>query len=516
MTPSTPTLDELRGYAAEHELDIPDAELETYRALMEPSLEVYRALEGADADVDRLPPRHERGAWRLPDESENPLNAWSAMVEVRGAATGPLAGRTVAIKDNVCLADAPLFNGTRLLEHHVSTSDATVVSRVLDAGATILGKAHCEYMCGSGGSHTGAWGPVRNPHRITHSAGGSSSGCAALVANGDADLAIGCDQGGSVRMPASFCGIVGMKPTHGLVPYTGIAPIDPTLDHAGPMTRTVTDNALLLGVLAGPDGLDPRQHAPVVGDYLAGIEDGVSGLRIGVVTEGFGQPGAEEDVDRSVRAATDALRELGAVVEDVSIPLHRADGTVGGAPAWLPIAYEGVLRTVAYGHGFGTAGRGFYPVDLLDDLARWRGATAEMPPNIRMFLLLGEHMRTRHHGRYYAKAHNLLRRTVAAYDGALSDHDLLVMPTTPMKATPLPPADAPIELVLQRAFEPLTNTAIFDATGHPAISVPCAMNDGLPVGLMMIGRHHDEPTLYRAARALEATLSLDLAPPSRG
>ncbi|KMO27438.1 amidase family protein, partial [Methylobacterium aquaticum] len=193
---------------------------------------------------------------------ENPLGAWYWKSEVKGAETGTLTGKTVALKDNVALAGVPMMNGASTLEGFVPASDATIVTRMLDAGATILGKAVCEHFCLSGGSHTSDPGPVHNPHRMGYSAGGSSSGSAALVASGAVDLAIGGDQGGSIRIPASYCGIYGMKPTHGLVPYTGVMPIETTIDHTGPMTASVADNALLLEVLAGADGLDPRQVAP--------------------------------------------------------------------------------------------------------------------------------------------------------------------------------------------------------------------------------------------------------------
>ncbi|WP_051485943.1 MULTISPECIES: amidase [unclassified Nocardioides] len=505
MTIPDPTLADLRAHAASLTLDLDDTALETFRALMGPNLDVYRQLDAIEDEI--LAPSYPRGAAHRPQDEENPYNAWASRIDVPGAADGPLAGRTVVLKDNISLAGAPLLNGMRSMDGFVPDSDATVATRVLDAGGRIVGKAHCEFMSGSGASHTSAWGPVRNPHRPTHSTGGSSSGCAALVAAGEVDMAVGGDQGGSIRVPASFSGIVGMKPTHGLVPYTGIAPIDPTMDHAGPMTATVTDNALLLGVLAGSDGLDPRQHAPQVRDYLSGIEDGVEGLRIGVVKEGFGLPGSEADVDAAVRAALDELRGLGAVVEEVSVPVQAT-----GATVWLPITAEGALRTICHTNGFGTAARGFYPIDFLDRLGGWREITGEMPPNVISVLLLGQHMHARHRGRYYAKAQNLLRRARASYDDALGRHDLLVMPTTPMKATPLPAPDAPVELVVQRAYETLVNTAIFDATGHPALSLPCGVSDGLPIGMMMVGRHHDEPTLYRAARALERHLALDLVP----
>ena len=194
-----------------------------------------------------------------PTGDENKHNAWYVKTTVEGAARGKLKGKTVVLKDNIMLAGVPMMNGASTLEGYVPDIDATVVQRILDAGGTIVGKAHCENFCLSGGSHTNATGPVHNPHKMGYSAGGSSSGSAVLVALGEVDMALGGDQGGSIRMPSSFCGIYGMKPTHGLVPYTGIMPIEIYVDHTGPMTATVADNALLLEVLAGPDGYDSRQ-----------------------------------------------------------------------------------------------------------------------------------------------------------------------------------------------------------------------------------------------------------------
>src|SRR6266498_2971141 len=162
------------------------------------------------------------------------------------------------------LAGVPMMNGASTLEGFVPDVDATVVTRILDAGGEIAGKAHCEYFSFSGGVSSNPTGPTRNPHRPEHMSGGSSSGCAAIVGSGEVTMAIGGDQGGSIRAPSAFCGIYGLKPTHGLVPYTWMMPIEHTLDHAGPMTSTVEENALLLEVIAGADGLDPRQYAPVV------------------------------------------------------------------------------------------------------------------------------------------------------------------------------------------------------------------------------------------------------------
>ena len=219
---------------------------------------------------------------------------------VEGAPSGKLKGKNVVVKDNICLAGVPMMNGASTLEGYVPDVDATVVQRILDAGGTIVGKSVCEYFCFSGGSHTSATGPVHNPHRHGYSAGGSSSGSAALVAAGEVPMALGGDQGGSIRMPASYCGIYGMKPTHGLVPYTGIMPIELTLDHTGPMTATVEDNALLLEVLAGPDGLDPRQYGGQSKPYRDALGQGAQGLRIGIVEEGFGHPQSQAQSDAVV------------------------------------------------------------------------------------------------------------------------------------------------------------------------------------------------------------------------
>src|SRR3974390_66172 len=203
--------------------------------------------------------------------------------------------------------------GASTMEGYVPEIDATVVTRILDAGGTIAGKTVCEYFCFSGGSHTSASGPVHNPHRMGYSAGGSSSGSGVVVSLGEVPMALGGDQGGSIRIPASFCGIYGLKPTHGLVPYSGIMPIELTLDHTGPMTATVEDTALLLEVLAGPDGLDPRQYGAVAKPFREALGRGGAGLRIAVVEEGFGHPHSLPQVDAIVREAADRFKALGTV-----------------------------------------------------------------------------------------------------------------------------------------------------------------------------------------------------------
>ena len=285
--------------------------LNAVQDIVAPLCAAYASL---DAFPDEKPAvKYPRDGGRRPMPEENKFGAWYVKTSIKGRPGGKLAGRRVALKDNVCLAGVPMTVGAGFLDGSVPDIDATIVERILDAGGEIAGKAVCEYYCVSGGSHTSSTGPVQNPRKLGHTTGGSSSGSAALVASGEVPLAIGGDQAGSIRIPASFCGIVGMKPTYGLVPYTGIGPLEITIDTAGPMSANVADNALLLEAIAGPDGLDSRQHLARVDRYTESLKQGVKGLRIGVLKEGFGHRNSEADVDAKVRAAAARFKSLGEI-----------------------------------------------------------------------------------------------------------------------------------------------------------------------------------------------------------
>lgn len=498
MKDLTPTLEQLRRVAQDFGMRMSDAELSQYRDILAGAL--VPAYDYVDSQPDNLPEvTYPRTPGRRPAAAENPLNAWYVQCEVRGASSGPLAGRQVVLKDNICLAGVPMMNGASTMEGYTPDTDATVVRRILDAGGTISGKAHCEYLCLSGGSHTCAAGAVKNPWNPSRSAGGSSSGCGALVGAGEVDMAVGGDQGGSIRIPSGWCGCYGMKGTHGLVPYTGAVPIEATIDTLGPITSNVADNALLLEVLAGDDGgLDQRQYAPQVGRYTEALGEGVGGLRIGIVREGFSHEGSEPDVSAKVRQAADRLRELGAEVFEISIPMHEV-----GAAIWTPICVDGLVDMMMEGNAGGTNYRGLFVTGLMDAHARWRERADELSPSLKACMLAGGHFQRHHHGRYYAKARNLERRLRGAYDDALQQADMLLMPTLPMKATPLPPPDAALSLTIQRAFEMIPNTAPFSCTGHPAMNIPCGLSEGLPIGMMLVARHWNESTIYRAAAAFE-------------
>ena len=255
---------------------------------------------------------------------ENPYNAWYWKCEIKGAAKGLLAGKRVAVKDNICVAGVPMANGSRVLEGYVPDVDATVVTRILDAGGIIAGKAACEDLCFSAGSHTCVDRADPQPAQPAHSTGGSSGGSAAAVAAGDVEMALGGDQGGSIRTPSCWCGVYGLKPTWGLVPLTGAMPISYAVDHCGPMCNSTENLAKLLTVIAGQDPLDPRTTIAKKQDYMKALGQGVKGMKIGILKEGFGHPGAsDKETDKKVRDAILSFKKLGATVEEVSVPMHR-------------------------------------------------------------------------------------------------------------------------------------------------------------------------------------------------
>src|SRR5215472_2101472 len=504
--------DDVARIASGYGLHLADQDIASVRALAADILTSYDEVERRhEASLPEPPSR----TWQRPPQAQNPLGAWYLTTEIQARESGQLAGRRIAVKDNIAVAGIPMMNGSTIVEGFVPRRDATVVTRLLEAGAVITGKAVCEDLCFSGGSHTSATGPVRNPWDPLRSAGGSSSGSAALVASGYADLALGGDQGGSIRIPAAFCGVVGHKPTHGLVPYTGAFPVENTLDHLGPITRSVTDAALMLGVLAGPDGLDPRQptnEQPGARDYLEGIDAGPEGLRIGVLSEGFGVPGlSQPDVDDAVRAVIAALANAGARVSEMSVPWHR-----DAVHVFRVIATDGAVAQMIDGDGYGMNSAGWYDHELMEHYrSGLKTRPDELPEIAKVSIIAARHSIDRHGGRYYAMARNLALELAAAYDAALGAVDALVMPTLPMTATPIPAPNASREESIARSSEMTVNTAPFDVTGHPATTLPAGLADGLPAGLMIVGRRFDDAMCMRAARAVELVAGGFQVPPAQ-
>ncbi|PTW61358.1 amidase [Breoghania corrubedonensis] len=497
MAVTRPSATEVAAIAAKLGMTMSEAEAGDYLALMQGNFDAYDLI---DALPDPIPATaYPRTPGYRPGPSENKFGAWYYKSEVKGAQSGKLSGKTVVLKDNVALAGVPMMNGASTLEGFIPAADATIVTRMLDEGATIVGKAVCEHFCLSGGSHTSDPGPVHNPRKMGYSAGGSSSGSAALVAAGEVDMAIGGDQGGSIRIPSAYCGTYGMKGTHGLVPYTGVMPIETTIDHTGPITSNVADNALLLEVLAGADGFDPRQYSPKVAPYTEALGKGAAGLKIGILKEGFTAAGMQTAVADKVREAAARFEKMGATVEEVSIPEHPLTAAV-----WGPIALEGLTAQMMHGNGMGFNWKGRYDVGLLDAHSAWKQRADDLSKTLKISMLVGQWGLDHYRGRFYAKCQNLASVMKAAYDARFAEYDVLLMPTLPCVATKLPEPDAPLEEIIARAFEMVGTTCQFDVTGHPAMSIPCGLSDDLPVGMMLVARDWNEATIYQAAAEFEA------------
>ena len=502
MNIQPPSLTEIKKAASDLYFDMDESEISEYSEFMDGLIAGVNLVESLDEP--KLPTKYPRGELIRPAEKENRYNAWFWKCSIKGKSEGKLAGKSVVIKDNICVAGVPMMNGSNVFEGLIPDQDATVVTRVLDEGGEILGKAVCENFCFSGGSHTSATGPVLNPHNIAYMAGGSSSGCAALIVSGECDMGIGSDQGGSVRMPASFSGCFGIKPTYGLVPYTGASGIDQSVDHLGPMAASTKDCALLLEVIAGFDeGRDPRQKNPITKKYSELYQKGVKGMRIGLVEESFAMPGHEEDVSDLVRETAHNLGGQGAIINRISIPEHEYAGAI-----MLVSILDGTLSTFTEQ---GPNGPNFQGHSMTEAIKFYYSARREkanlMPVTVKNFLLFAKIMRERYGNYYSAKAQNQVRNISKIYDKALGEQDLLLMPTTPMKAHKLPDKNATNGEILGCALDMLGNTSPFDATGHPSMSVPIGKSEGLPVGLMLTGKRTEDDLVLRGSQAIEELLA---------
>lgn len=491
-----PKTAELRSLADDLGLVLGDADLAAISELSASLEQPYQRVSDLSELMRSVPSERDRG--RAPDRTRH--SAWAWLARLEGASDGPLFGEYIGIKDSISVAGLPMRVGSATLEGFVPRDDATVVTRVLDAGGTIVGKTTCENLCFSGGSHESKPFPVLNPYDEMRSAGGSSSGNAVAIALGDVNMCIGSDMGGSVRTPASWCGVVGLKPTFGLIPTTGSFPLEPSIDHLGTMGRTVRDAARLLSVIAGPDDQDVRQlTSPPVQDYLAPLNEPSEGLRIGVIREGFGRPESSRATDECVERAISLMMPHGVQAEQVSIPWHNY-----GYDLSAPILMEGALDYVFRADAMPPGLRNLTANAINERWSEvWRERVNDLPDIAKYVLLFGMFAHRKFDGHYYQRAQILRRQLRSAYDEALKRFDVLALPTTPFTATLLPASTASFGERVTAGLNMEGNTAPFNVSGHPAISIPCGMVDGLPVGLMFVGAHGGEPAIIRAAAAFE-------------
>ncbi|MEQ8967851.1 MAG: amidase family protein [Azospirillaceae bacterium] len=491
-----PEKPELRPLASENRFTLSEGEEAALDRLLDRFMPFFDRL---DTLPDATSPIDTRGreAGTRPEQDDDPCNAILRRCSVPATGSGALDGWRVGLKDSIAVAGVPMTCGSAILDYTPST-DSTLVARLLDAGAEIRGILNMDKFAFSGAGDTSDHGPTFNPHDPERLAGGSSGGSAAALSYPDFDLTFGADQGGSIRIPAAWCGVVGLKPTHGLIPYGGIVGLDHTYDHVGPMARTVAEVAQALEVVAGKDDGDPRQRGLRVERYSEALDaKSGSGLRIGVVRQGFGLDGADPAVDSAVREAIDALARTGAAVTEIDIPAHEE-----AAPVIWGLYSESIamaFRTNASGYGW----EGTYIPEMAEAFGRALDAGSDrLPPQAKLHLVLGTYLRRSFHGRLYAKAQTLRPWLREAYDHPLRSVDVLAMPTTPTTAHRYRP-DLDFEERVLSGWSMLGNTAAFNMTGHPSISVPCGTVDGLPVGLMLTGRHFDDATVLAAAAAVE-------------
>ncbi|HKV94261.1 MAG TPA: Asp-tRNA(Asn)/Glu-tRNA(Gln) amidotransferase subunit GatA [Candidatus Angelobacter sp.] len=416
-------------------------------------------------------------------------------IAAAGGPLPPLAGVPVGIKDVMVTRGVRTTAGSKILENFIPPYDCTAVARMEAAGAIVLGKLNCDEFAMGSSNENSAYGPVRNPHDKSRVPGGSSGGSAAAVAAGMAVATLGSDTGGSIRQPASFCGVVGLMPTYGRVSRYGLIAFASSLDHIGPLTRTVKDAAIILRVIAGRDPLDSTSADVPVPDYEAELTKPVSGLKIGVPQEYFGE-GLDPEVRAAVEAGIDKLRAAGCEI----IPISLAHSKYA-IPAYYVIATAEASANLArfdgvrYGHRSKSA-------RTLSEMYR-RSRDEGFGPEVKRRIMLGTYaLSSGYYDAYYLKAQRVRTLITRDFQEAFQKVDAMVTPTAPTPAFKLgEKADDPLAMYLADIY-----TVTADLAGVPGISVPCGKTQsGLPIGLQVLGRHFDEDTVLRVAQAVEQT-----------
>ena len=412
----------------------------------------------------------------------------------KGAPLPPLAGVPVGIKDVMVTRGVRTTAGSKILENFIPPYDCTAVARLEAAGAIVLGKMNCDEFAMGSSNENSAYGPVRNPRDKSRVPGGSSGGSAAAVAAGTAVATLGSDTGGSIRQPASFCGVVGLMPTYGRVSRYGLIAFASSLDHIGPLTKTVKDAAILLGVIAGRDPLDSTSADVPVPDYAADLAKPVSGLKIGVPEEYFSE-GLDAEVRAGVEAGIAKLQSAGCQIIPISLP-H----TAYAIPTYYVIATAEASANLARYDGvrYGYRSKGARTLSEMYRKSRDEAFGSE----VKRRIMLGTYaLSSGYYDAYYLKAQRVRTLLTRDFEQAFQKVDAIVTPTAPTAAFKIgEKSDDPLSMYLADIY-----TVTADLAGVPGISVPCGKTQsGLPIGLQVLGRHFDESTVLRVASAVEA------------
>ena len=415
----------------------------------------------------------------------------------KGDALPPLAGVPIAVKDVFATKDVRTTAGSKILANFISPYDATVVARLEEAGAIILGKTNCdEFAMGSSNENSGFY-PVHNPRDRARVPGGSSGGSAAVVAAGTAVASIGSDTGGSIRQPAAFCGVVGLKPTYGRVSRYGLIAFASSLDHVGPFGKSVKDAALMLQCMAGREPLDSTSADVPVPNYLDQIGQPVRGLRIGVPEEYFGE-GLDPEVRSAVEAGIQELAKAGCEIVPISLP-----NTKYAIPTYYVVATAEASSNLARYDGVRYGARATDGKTLAEMYRRTRDAG--FGAEVKRRIMLGTYVLSAgYYDAYYLKAQRVRRLLAGDFHQAFAKVDAIVTPTTPTAAFKLgEKTDDPLAMYLADIFTVTANLA-----GIPGISIPCGNSkEGLPIGMQIFGKHFDEPMVLRVSHAAEHALA---------
>jgi aspartyl-tRNA(Asn)/glutamyl-tRNA(Gln) amidotransferase subunit A len=428
----------------------------------------------------------------LADEARAAADAIDARV-ANGEDPGPLAGVPIVLKDNFCTRGIPTTCSSKILEGWRPPYDATVVERLRDAGAILVGKTNLDEFAMGSSTENSAFGPTRNPHDPTRVPGGSSGGSAAAVAAGFATLGFGSDTGGSIRQPAALCGVIGLKPTYGLVSRYGLIAFASSLDQIGPFTTSVEDAALALEVIAGHDPMDTTSIPERVPSYTRSLGDGVEGLRVGIVREFLAAEGLAPEVAARVHEAARVLEAAGAKVDDASVP-----SVTYGLSAYYLIAPAEASSNLARYDGVRYGLRVDAPTTAaMNNATRTAGFGAE----VKRRIMLGTYaLSAGYYDAYYGKAQRVRTLILRDFDQAYESFDVLLGPTAPATAFAFGAKADPLAMYLNDVFTIPSNLA-----GHPAVSVPFgAGDDGLPIGVQVLAPSLQEVTMLRVAAALEA------------
>lgn len=455
-------------------------------------IELFKRIKEVDKDVDGYLTLCEEEALKTARAVDEKIK--------KGEKVGKLAGVPIAIKDNICTDGIRTTCASKMLEDFIPPYDATVVKKLKEEDAVIIGKTNMDEFAMGSSTENSAFKKTKNPWDLKRVPGGSSGGSAAVVAAGIAPISLGSDTGGSIRQPAAFCGIAGLKPTYGLVSRFGLVAFASSLDQIGPFGKTVRDCALTLEVIAGHDSMDSTSYnKEVEKDYLSALDGRVDGLKIAVPKEFFGK-GLNSEIEKSVKDTMEKLRSMGAVVEEISLPI-----TEEGLSAYYVISSAEASSNLSRYDGirYGYRAKNYETVDELMEMSRSEGFGKE----VKRRIMLGTYvLSSGYYDAYYNRAQKLRKKIQEQYKEVFESYDLILSPTSPI----LPfssgeKSSNPLEMYLADIY-----TVNINLAGVPAISIPCAFSsEGLPIGVQIIGPHFGEKKILKAAYALEQELNID-------